>query len=107
MVTSGLAAMLLAVSMFFVDVKGHTRFTKPGIIFGSNAIAVYVLADVWGQLFYNLKFAGSSLNVHFLSVFESAGWSMKFGSLLYAILFICFNFIPAWILYKKKIFIKL
>jgi predicted acyltransferase len=107
MVTSGLAAMVLAISMFFVDMQGRTRFTKPGIIFGSNAIAVYVLADVWGQLFYNLKFAGSSLNVHFLSVFESAGWSMKFGSLLYAILFICFNFIPAWILYKKKIFIKL
>lgn len=107
MVTSGLAAMVLAISMFFVDMQGRTRFTKPGIIFGSNAIAVYVLADVWGQLFYNIKFWGSSLNVHFMSMFESAGWSMKFGSLLYAVIFICFNFIPAWILYKKKIFIKL
>lgn len=107
MVTSGLAAMVLAISMYFVDMEGRTRFTKPGIIFGSNAIAVYVLADVWGQLFYNLKLAGSSLNVHFLNMFESAGWSMKFGSLLYAVIFICFNFIPAWILYKKKIFIKL
>jgi len=107
MVTSGLAAMVLAISMFFVDMEGRTRFTKPGIIFGSNAIAVYVLADVWGQLFYNIKFWGSSLNVHFMNMFESAGWSMKFGSLLYAVLFICFNFIPAWILYKKKIFIKL
>jgi hypothetical protein len=68
---------------------------------------VYVLADVWGQLFYNIKFGGSSLNVHFMSMFESAGWSLKFGSLLYAVLFICFNFIPAWILFKKKIFIKL
>lgn len=107
LVTSGLAAMILAVSMFFIDLRGHTRFTKAGIIFGSNAIAVYVLADVWGQFFYNIKYFGSSLNVHFMNIFESAGWSLKFGSLLFALLFICFNFIPAWILYKKRIFIKL
>ncbi|SHF72074.1 Predicted acyltransferase [Mariniphaga anaerophila] len=107
MVTSGLAAMVLAISLFFVDVMGRTRFTKPGIIFGSNAIAVYVLSDVWRLFFYQLKIAGNSLNVHFLDMFESAGWSLKFGSLLFALLFICFNFIPAWILYKKKIFIKL
>ena len=107
MVTAGLAAMVLAASIYFVDVKGRARFTKPGIIFGSNAIAIYVLADIWGQIFYNLKFAGSSLNNHFLGIFETTGWSLKFGSLLYALLFIGFNFIPAWILYKKKIFIKL
>jgi len=107
MVTSGLAAMLLAVSIYFVDVLGRTRFTKPGIIFGSNAIAVYVLADVWGQLFYGIKIAGSSLNVHFLNLFEAFEWSLKLGSFLYAVLFICFNFIPAWFLYQKKIFIKL
>lgn len=107
LVTSGLAAMVLAISMFFVDLRGHTRFTKAGIIFGSNAIAVYVLADVWGQFFYSIKYFGSSLNVHFMRMFESMGWSLKFGSLLFAVLFICFNFIPAWILYRKKIFIKL
>lgn len=107
MVTSGLAAMLLGVSMFFVDVKGRTNFTKPGIIFGSNAIAVYVLADVWGQFFYNIKYGESSLNVHWMSMFENAGWNLKMGSFLFALLFVCFNFIPAWILYRKRIFIKL
>lgn len=107
MVTSGLAAMVLAISIFFVDQRGHTRFTRPGIVFGSNAIAVYVLADVWGQLFYSIKFGGSSLNVHFMQMFESAGWSLKLGSLLFAVIFICFNYIPALILYRKKIFIKL
>jgi predicted acyltransferase len=107
MVTFGLAAMLLAVSMFFVDVKGHTRFTKPGIIFGSNAIAVYVLADVWGQFFYNIKYGGSSLNVHWMQLFENAGWNLKMGSFLFALIFVSLNFLPAWILYKKRIFIKL
>lgn len=107
MVTSGLASMLLAVSMFFVDIKGRTRFTKPGIIFGSNAITVYVLAAVWGQFFYNIKYYGNSLNVHWMELFEYSGWNLKFGSFLFALIFVCFNFIPAWILYRKRIFIKL
>lgn len=107
MVTSGLAAMVLASSLYFVDVKGHTRFTKAGIVFGANAIAVYVLADVWGQLFYSIKWGGSSLNVSFMNFFESMGWSLKLGSFLFAILFVAFNYIPAYILYRKKIFIKL
>jgi predicted acyltransferase len=107
MVTSGLAGMVLAISIFVVDILGRTRFTKPGIIFGSNAITVYVLGSVWGLPFYSWKIAGASLNVHWMNMFESMGWSLKFGSFTYAVIFICFNFIPAWFLYKKKIFIKL
>ncbi len=107
LVTSGLAGMILAISIFFIDMMGRTRFTKPGIIFGSNAIAVYVLADVWRIPFYTWKIGGESLNIHWLGMFEQFGWSMKFGSFAYAFLFICLNFIPAWFLYKKKIFIKL
>ncbi len=107
LVTSGLAGMVLAASVFFVDILGRTRFTKVGIIFGSNAIAVYVLASVWRLPFYVFKIGGESLNTHWLNLFEKFGWSMELGSFLFAALFICFNFIPAWILYKKKIFIKL
>lgn len=107
MATSGLAGMVLAASIFFVDILGRTRFTKPGIIFGSNAIAVYVLADVWRLPFYSWEIGGSSLNNHWMRLFEKVNWSLELGSFIYAALFIGFNFIPAWILYKKGIFIKL
>ncbi|WP_340111226.1 acyltransferase family protein [Maribellus mangrovi] len=107
LVTSGLAGMTLAASIFVVDILGRTRFTKPGIIFGSNAIAVYVLSDVWRLPFYTWKFGGESLNVHWMNMFESLDWSLNLGSFTYAVIFIAFNFIPAWILYKKRIFIKL
>ncbi len=107
MVTSGLAAMILSISIYFVDIIGRTRYTKPGIIFGSNAIAVYVLSDLWRQFFYVIKIGGSSLNNHFMNLFQQLNWSMELGSFLYALLFVVFNFIPAWYLYKRKIFIKL
>jgi len=34
--------MTLAVSIFIVDILGRKRFTKLGIVFGSNAITMYV-----------------------------------------------------------------
>jgi len=107
LVTSGMASALLGAVYFLVDIQGRTKGTKPGIIFGANAITVYVLADVFGLFFYEIKMFGSSLNEHFLNAFTSIGFAPKFVSMIYALIFICINYIPAYILYKKKIFIKL
>jgi len=107
LVTSGFASLLFGAFYFIVDIKGKTRGTKPGIIFGANAIAIYFLAEIWALFFYEIKFGGSSLNTKFVDWFTHAGTDPKFASLLYALIFVGINFIPAWILYRKKIFIKL
>ena len=106
-VTSGIAFMSLGSFYFLVDMKGYTHGTKPGIIFGANAITVYVLGDVFAGLFYGIKIGGESLNKHFFNLFTSIGLGEKFTSMLYAILYVCVIFIPALIMYRKKIFIKL
>jgi predicted acyltransferase len=107
LVTSGFASLLFGAFYFIVDIKGKTWGTKPGVIFGANAITVYFLGDVWALLFYEAKFGGSSLNEKFVDAWSNAGADPQLASLIYALIFICINFIPAWILYKKKIFIKL
>jgi predicted acyltransferase len=107
LVTSGFAALLFGAFYFLVDIKGKTWGTLPGIIFGANAITIYFLADVWALLFYEAKFSGSSLNEKFVQGLSQAGANPQLASLLYALMFVCINFIPAWWLYKKKIFIKL
>ena len=107
LVTSGFAALLFGAFYFIVDIKGRVGGTRPGIIFGANAITIYFLADVWALIFYVAKFSGTSLNEKFVNGFQSAGMDLRLASLIYALLFLCLNFIPAWILYKKKIFIKL
>jgi predicted acyltransferase len=57
LVTSGFAAMFLAVSIFTIDVlKFHNSIIKFGIIYGSNAIAVYVFAALIYPIFYQFKF---------------------------------------------------
>ncbi len=107
LVTSGFASLLFGAFYFLVDIKGKTWGTKPGIIFGANAITIYFLADVWALLFYEAKFGGVSLNQKFVGGFSNAGADPRLGSLVYALLFVGINFIPAWLLYRKKIFIKL
>jgi predicted acyltransferase len=107
MVTSGLAALTLATSMYLVDVVGYRKIAHPGVVFGSNAITVYVLAGVFGYLFSGLPMGGASLNVHFMNFLTGLGFEPKFSSFLFAFLYIGLFYIPAWVMHKKKIFIKL
>ncbi|HWK07456.1 MAG TPA: heparan-alpha-glucosaminide N-acetyltransferase domain-containing protein [Puia sp.] len=107
LVTSGFAALLFGALYFLVDIKGLTRGTRPGIILGANAITIYFLADVWALFFYEMKMGGATLNEHFIRALTGIGSSAELASLLYALLFTVINFIPAWWLYRKKIFVKL
>jgi predicted acyltransferase len=105
--TSGLAAMTLATAMFFIDMLGYRQGTKFGIIYGANAITAYVLAGVLSFFFYRLPFWGQSLNRHFVGGLSEAGLEPKIASLMYALMYVFIVFIPVYVLYRKKIFIKL
>jgi predicted acyltransferase len=107
LVTAGFACLLLGTCYYIVDILNFTRGTKPGIIFGANAIAVYFLSDIFSPLFYSLSFGGSSLNAHFMNGLTAVGVPAKLSSVSYALLFVVFNFGVALFLYRKKIFIKL
>ena len=107
LVTSGFAALLFGATYFLVDVLGHTKGTKPGVIFGANAITVYVMADIFALFFYRFKFGNLPLNEQVVKGLSSIGLQPELASLLYALFFVGINFIPAYVLYKRKIFIKL
>lgn len=107
LVTSGFAAMLLGALYFLIDISGKTSGTAPGVIFGANAITIYVLADIFALFFYLYKIDGQTLNQHTVNALVNIGFDPRLASLCYALFFVCVNFIPAYILYRKKIFIKL
>lgn len=104
--TSGLAAMVLAAFYFFIDVLGYIRWTKPGVIFGSNAITAYVIAGLLPALLYFSFGSGESINSLFMNGLTGMGWPPPFVSLLWALGFCLICYIPVYFLYKKKIFIK-
>ncbi|AWW28779.1 heparan-alpha-glucosaminide N-acetyltransferase [Echinicola strongylocentroti] len=107
LVTAGVAFGFLGAFYYWVDVKGNRWGTKPWIIFGSNAITVYVLADVLSLLFYVWLFDDASLSAHFMEVATDAGMMPELASMVFATMFVAVNFVPAYLLYQRRIFIKL
>ena len=102
MYTSGAASMTLATSLFFVDLLGYKKWTKMGIIFGANAITVYVLAGIFYRIFHMTGIREATFNG-----MVTIGIEPKLASFIYAILFTLVCYIPIYFMYKKKIFVKL
>lgn len=106
-VTAGFAFLVLGAVYFLVDIKGYNRYARAGVIFGSNAITVYVLADFLSLVFYQANFAGKTLNIRITEMLTYVGFAPKLSSMLYAIAFVAICFLPCLWMYRKKIFVKL
>lgn len=101
--TSGMAAMVLSFLIYLMDIKKVHRPFKFAIIFGSNAIAIYALS----HLFMFALDHGLGVRQAAFEGLLALGLVSKFASLIWAVGFVSFCFIPALMLYKKKIFIRL
>lgn len=104
--TAGVCTMGFAASILVVDILGYTKWTKLGRVYGANAITSYVLAGMLTLVFYRNIFGGYSLSGLWMDGLTSVGIAANLASMLYAILYMLIIYIPAYLLYKKKIFIK-
>jgi len=109
MYTSGTATMGLAVSIWFVDILGYKKWTKFGVIFGSNALAAYLLHGLLNNVFlinFGTQTEPVILNSSYFSGLLELEVSPEMVSLIWAILYVLLCFLPMWWFYKKKIYIK-
>lgn len=97
--TSGLAAMILAFFMCIVDVLGYVSWAFVGIVFGTNAIAAYVIGGILPAPLEPLRKA-------VVDRFIAHGEHPRIASLLWAIGICALTYLIVWVLYKRKIFIK-
>ena len=104
--TSGLGTLALATCILVVDMWGYKKWTFLGVVYGANAITSYVLAGMLSVVFYRIPIGGESLSARFMEGMTSVGFDPRFASMLYAVMYMLLIFIPALILYRKKIFIK-
>jgi predicted acyltransferase len=104
--TSGWGTLILAVIYYLTDVK---KF-KFGTIFkyvGMNAITIYFLSSFTAKIFYLTKIGES--NIHswlYNNIFVHGFLSDKLSSLLYALAVVSFYLGLGYILFRRKIFIK-
>jgi predicted acyltransferase len=108
---AGLTLLCLALFYWAMDVEGWVVWARPFTIFGMNSIAVYFLSEV---LDTSLRFIQLELpNGYALScrsyLFQNACHpqaSAEFASFLYALGYVFSIFIIAWVMWKKRLFIK-
>jgi predicted acyltransferase len=104
--TAGMALQFLALCYWLVDIKGYRRWTKPFVIFGVNAIAVYVLSSIMATALETWHIRGATIK-EFLYNNLFASWASPINaSLLWAISYVLFWLGVMTLLYRRKIFIK-
>ena len=109
--TGGLALQLLALCYWLVDIKGYRRWAWPFIVFGVNALALFVGSGLMVKLMGLIKLSlpdgtrTSSQGWIFERLFLT--WASPINaSLAYAIAFILVWLFLMWLLYRKRIYIK-
>jgi predicted acyltransferase len=109
--TGGLALEFLALCYWLIDIKKYQRWTRPFVVFGVNAIVLFVGTGVMARLMGLIKLPWGSGQISlqgwiFQKLFLS--WASPLNaSLAYAIVFILLWLGLMWILYSRKIFIKI
>ncbi|MCD8080890.1 MAG: heparan-alpha-glucosaminide N-acetyltransferase domain-containing protein [Bacteroides sp.] len=111
LLTCGMGALLLALLIWTIDIKGRKKWSRFFQSFGVNPLFMYVLGWVAAVLLNTTTLHIGSNSVSIKKLLYGSVLQPLFGdypgSLVYAILFICFIWTFGYVLYKKKIYIKL
>lgn len=110
--TSGVALQFLAFCYWLIDVKGIRKWAYPGLVYGMNSIAVFVLSGIMARLLYIIKIeqpSGGEIPLKswiYQNLFST--WANPINaSLAFAVTNIIFWLGVMIILYRKRIFIKI
>jgi predicted acyltransferase len=109
--TAGLALQLLALCYWLIDIKSYRRWAWPFVVFGVNAMALFVGSGLMVRLMGLIRIPNGdgrkleSQSWIFQHLFLS--WAEPINaSLAYAIAFILLWLFLMWLLYRKQIWIK-
>lgn len=111
MFTTGVALQFLGFCYWLIDIKGYKKWAKPFIIFGVNALALFVFSGLLARIFSLIKTTrmnGTQGNLQ-TWIFEHffLSWASPINaSLAYAVTYILFWLFLMWLLYRKRIYIK-
>lgn len=101
MITCGLASQVLALLVYWIDVKGCKKGSRFFEAFGVNPLFMYVLSEILAII---LAYTFQD-QIYFVVL---ASWlEPYFASLVYALLYVMLNWVIAYALYKRHIYIKI
>jgi predicted acyltransferase len=111
LVTCGLASNFLALLIWIIDVKGKKTWSRFFESFGINPLFMYVAGAIFSILSGNIRFpyGEESISLHgfvYGKVLQPLLGDYP-GSLAYALVFVSLIWAVGYVLYKKKIYIKI
>ncbi len=104
---AGLALFIFSIFYFVIDVKGYKNWSKPFAIYGVNALFVYMLSVFATNLLMIINIGGTSL---WDSIYKNLNLSFsgpKNASLIFGIASVLALYGVAYLMYRKKWFIKI
>lgn len=109
---AGWACLVLALLIWIIDLKGFSKWTTFFVVFGMNPLFIFALSGLWGRAIGRMiKISvpnGDIVNGStwlYTQVFQPIAGNIN-GSLLFAIAHVFVFWLIGYVLYKKKIFIK-
>ena len=111
LVAGGYSLALVALTFWALEQKGwRTGWTWISLVFGSNAIAAYMLSELLPGVLLNIHFTSGGTRTDVISfVFDHVfahipdpGWA----AFAYSVSFTAVCFVPVWLLYRRGIFLK-
>ncbi|HEV2215509.1 MAG TPA: heparan-alpha-glucosaminide N-acetyltransferase domain-containing protein [Terracidiphilus sp.] len=119
LVAAGYSLLLLSLCYWAVEVMDWRRgWTYVWLVFGSNAITAYMISELGGDLLWSVKRTAAggvtiSSNGH-LAAWEPGFFQSTFAHIpdahwaafAYSVTFTALCFVPVWVMYRKKIFLK-
>jgi len=106
----GIATMILSMCYWIIDVQQYTKFTKPFVVYGVNAITVFFLSGLIPRIMNMISWKApdgseTNLNIYLYAPFQNNLAPLN-ASLAWAVSFVLCWLAVLWIMYSKKIFIK-
>lgn len=100
LVTCGFGSLFLALLIWDIDINAHRRWPRFFEVFGINPLYLYVQAAFLSVLLSSLR--GATYEQLLSPLFGPYA-----GSLVWPVCFVLLNWLPGYILYRKRIYIKL
>ncbi|MBK8301876.1 MAG: hypothetical protein IPK98_00090 [Chloracidobacterium sp.] len=109
--TSGLALLVLGCCYWLIDIKGYERWAWAFKVFGANALALFVFTGFFARMISAYRVTGADgqlisiqkvlMQNVFLPILNPID-----ASLAFAVSFILLWLFLMWLLYRKRIYVK-
>ncbi len=111
LVAGGYSLIVFALVFWLVDVRHYNAWTPPFVAYGVNCISVYFVSHIVGSTLYGIRIGAGEealslhqwINTHWFESWLSSSFD---ASLMFSLVAVVLWFIPLWVMYKKRICIK-